>query len=143
MRNRRTPTAVWLASRRRRAGASLLAVVAAICFGAGAAAITPAAAHTMAGELNRCDDVTGNTWTIPGRSDLSGEAYVVLAENIPCSQARTLGAYMALGGARFKGWKCARKKHFNGGCGRFVHRQRGRTRQFVAWYPDLASPSGP
>jgi hypothetical protein len=139
----RASTRVWSASRKRRSGAALLTVVAAISLAAGVTTIAPAAAHTMAGELESCGDVTGDTWTFPGSSEPSGDAYVVLAENVPCSRARSIGAYMALGGAGFKGWKCVRHKHFNGGCGRFARRPHPRTRQFVAWYADLAHPSGP
>jgi hypothetical protein len=135
----RAPIRVRSAPRRR----LLLTVLLAISFAAIAAAITPAAAHTMAGAARSCGDVTGDTWTIPGSGEPSGNAYVVLAENIPCSQARTIGAYMALGGAGFKGWKCVRHKHFNGDCKRFARRRNPRTRQVVGWYPDIGRPSGP
>jgi hypothetical protein len=139
----RASTRVPRASRTRRSAAALVTAVIAVSLGAGVTAIAPVAAQTMAGDLKTCGDVTGDTWTFPGPNEPSGDAYVVLAENVPCSRARSIGAYMALGGAGFKGWKCARHKHFNGGCGRFVRRPHPRTRQFVAWYADLAHPNGP
>jgi hypothetical protein len=90
-----------------------------------------------------CGDVTGDPWTFPGAAPVSGDLYVVLAQNISCARARSLGAYMALGGSGRKGWKCTRRKRFNGGC-RHVVRRRGHkpTVQRVAWYPDIAHPGG-
>jgi hypothetical protein len=115
-----------------------------------AVSVAPAlAAHTSATidaastGLVTCGDVAGDRWMFPGAAPVSGDSYVVLAQNVSCSRARSLGAYMALGGAGRKGWKCTRRKRFNGGC-RHVVRRRGHrpTVQRVAWYPDIAHPSG-
>lgn len=140
------PAKAGFAARSRGSRTSLVTIaIAIVAVGAGSAlAAQPSAtAHTAATAAVSCGDVTGDTWTIPGTGEPSGQSYVVVAQNIPCSQARALGAYMALGGAGRKGWKCTRHKHFNGDCKRTVRRRNRRTSQVVGWYPDISRPNGP
>ena len=124
--------------------AAALVTIAIIALGAGSASASPpsALARAAATKTMVCEPVTGDRWTIPGPGELSGDAYVVIAQNLGCKRAR-LANNMVLGSPGFKGFKCRRFKHFNGDCKRTIHRGRRRIVQVFGWYPDIAHPNGP
>jgi hypothetical protein len=142
----RRPASAWVAARSRWSCVSLVTIgmaMIAVSPGSALAGQPSARAHAAASPATSCEDVTGDTWTIPGAGEPSGDSYVVVAQNIGCFHARLLGAYMALGGAGLKGWKCTRHKHFNGDCKHTIRRRHRRTLQVVGWYPDISRPNGP
>jgi hypothetical protein len=121
--------------------------IAIVAMGAGPAlaARQSVSAHAASPAAITCDDVLGPTWTIPGSGEPTGDSYVVIAQNIPCSRAVGVAVVFAnrILGPRL-GWKCTYHKHFNGDCKRTLRRRRHRPIvQVVGWYPDFAHPNGP
>ncbi len=130
--------------RLRHSSAAALVTIAIAALGAGSASAgqLPTHARAAAGATTVCGTVTGDRWKIPGPGEPSGDAYVVVAQNLGCKGARFAVTVMVLGNPGFKGFKCHRFKHFNGDCKRTIHRGRRRIVQVFGWYPDLAHPNG-